>query len=66
MNGWSVHVIGPDDIYPAEDQKAAVNLADRINNRIRNAVNYYGTGNTSYRWAVPVPPNQQAALEPKQ
>lgn len=66
MSGWHVHVIGPDDLHPVRSQLEAINLAHRLNGQISNTVNLEGISESSpYIWAVPVPPNNTAALERK-
>jgi hypothetical protein len=62
MSGWQVHVMGPDDLVPVRTQLEAINLAHRINGQIHHAANFQ-PDTESYRWAVPVPPNNTATLE---
>lgn len=67
---WRVHIIGPDDLIPVDGgMVAAMNYANEVNALVANEWNLSSLipdGNTPLCWAVPIPPNNTAAIVRKQ
>jgi hypothetical protein len=62
---WAVHVLGPDELHYVEGgMSVAMDLAHYLNARVLPP---FVANNPDYLiWAVPVPPNNTAAIVRKQ